>query len=64
MRIAWFTPFNPNSAIGHYSETVVQELAKTDDVVIYASDAPGRPTSGRLAWSPCRTATATALCVN
>ncbi len=40
MRIAWFTPFNPHSAIGHYSETVVGELVKTDEVVVYASDAP------------------------
>ncbi len=40
MRIAWFTPFGPHSAIGHYSETVVGELTKTDDVVVYASDAP------------------------
>ena len=41
MRIAWFTPFNPHSAIGHYSEAIVEELVKTDEVVVYASDAPG-----------------------
>ena len=40
MRIAWFTPFNPHSAIGHYSEAVVAGLAGTDEVVLYASDAP------------------------
>jgi glycosyltransferase involved in cell wall biosynthesis len=40
MKIAWFTPFNAHSAIGHYSEAVVTELAKTDEVVLYASDAP------------------------
>ena len=40
MRIAWFTPFNSQSAIGHYSEAAVRELVTTDEVVVYASDAP------------------------
>ena len=40
MRIAWFTPFSPQSAIGHYSEAAVRELVKTDEVVVYASDPP------------------------
>ena len=45
MRIAWFTPFSPHSAIGHYSQAIVEELAKADEVVVFASDEP-RP-SGR-----------------
>ena len=40
MKIAWFTPYNPHSAIGHYSEAITRELAKTNEIVIYASDAP------------------------
>jgi glycosyltransferase involved in cell wall biosynthesis len=40
MRIAWFTPYGPHSAIGHYSQAVVEELAKVDQVVVYASDDP------------------------
>lgn len=35
MRIAWFTPFSPRSAIGHYSEAIVTELAKSHHVVLY-----------------------------
>jgi glycosyltransferase involved in cell wall biosynthesis len=38
MRIAWFTPFNPLSAIGHYSEAIILELARQDEVVVFASD--------------------------
>lgn len=35
MRIAWFTPFSPRSAIGHYSEAIVGELRKAHDVVLF-----------------------------
>jgi glycosyltransferase involved in cell wall biosynthesis len=38
MRIAWFTPFNARSTIGHYSEAITRELAGKDQVVLYASD--------------------------
>lgn len=41
MRIAWFTPFHPRSAIGAYSLTVAQELAKRDEVVIAAPAGDG-----------------------
>jgi glycosyltransferase involved in cell wall biosynthesis len=35
MRIAWFTPFSPHSAIGHYSEAVVDKFAETHAVTLY-----------------------------
>jgi glycosyltransferase involved in cell wall biosynthesis len=35
VRIAWFTPFSPRSAIGHYSEAIVGELRKAHDVVLF-----------------------------
>jgi glycosyltransferase involved in cell wall biosynthesis len=38
MRIAWFTPFNRRSAIGHYSAIVCTELRKAHEPVIFASD--------------------------
>src|SRR5688500_13368020 len=41
MRIAWFTPYAPKSAIGHYSEAVVRALAGADDVTVFAPQ--GRP---------------------
>jgi glycosyltransferase involved in cell wall biosynthesis len=41
MKIGWFTPFNPRSAIGDYSEAAVTALAATgDDVTVFASDEP------------------------
>jgi glycosyltransferase involved in cell wall biosynthesis len=43
MRIAWFTPFNPGSAIGHYSEAAVAGLRERDEVVVFASDAAAAP---------------------
>ena len=52
MKIAWFTPFGPHSAIGHYSETVVAELSKTDDVVVYASDEPRTAQVGTVRVAP------------
>jgi glycosyltransferase involved in cell wall biosynthesis len=36
MKIAWFTPFGPQSAIGHYSEAVVDKLAEEHTVTLYA----------------------------
>ena len=35
MKIAWFTPYHAHSAIGHYSQRVVSELRKEDEVVVY-----------------------------
>ncbi len=57
MRIAWFTPFGPHSAIGHYSQAIVEELAKADEVVVFASDdpralGPGGPRVVRLGDGP------------
>ncbi len=48
MRIAWFTPFSPRSAIGHYSDIITGLLADRHEVVVYASE------SGRLGPRPCR----------
>jgi len=54
MRIAWFTPFAPKSAIGDFSEAVVAALSAGDDVTIYHPDTPehGPP---RISALPCRT---------
>lgn len=38
MRIAWFTPFSPRSAIGQVSKLVCEELRKSDDVYIFAPE--------------------------
>jgi glycosyltransferase involved in cell wall biosynthesis len=38
MKIAWFTPFNPRSAIGHYSSAIVEHLARTEAVTVFASE--------------------------
>jgi glycosyltransferase involved in cell wall biosynthesis len=38
MRIAWFTPFNRKSAIGHYSALVCAELRRAHEPVVFASD--------------------------
>jgi glycosyltransferase involved in cell wall biosynthesis len=39
MKIGWFTPFNPRSAIGNYSEAVAAALtAAGDEVTVFASD--------------------------
>jgi glycosyltransferase involved in cell wall biosynthesis len=45
MKIAWFTPYHPHSAIGDYSQQAVTELRKKDEVVVFAptSDASGAP---------------------
>ena len=50
MKIAWFTPFNTRSAIGHYSEAIAGELSKTEQIVVFASDAdaPGPRRSSPL----------------
>jgi glycosyltransferase involved in cell wall biosynthesis len=48
MRIAWFTPFHPRSAIGQYSDAITRRLAEDVDLVLFAdgvaSDADCRPT--------------------
>jgi glycosyltransferase involved in cell wall biosynthesis len=48
MRIAWFTPFHPRSAIGQYSDAITRRLAEDADLVLFAdgvaSDADCRPT--------------------
>ena len=49
MRIAWFTPFNPKSAIGHYSEEITRELARTDSLVLYVSDVSPKTSPRRTA---------------
>jgi glycosyltransferase involved in cell wall biosynthesis len=38
MRIAWFTPFTARSAIGHYSEAILDKLSERDEVTIYTPD--------------------------
>jgi glycosyltransferase involved in cell wall biosynthesis len=38
VKIAWFTPFSVQSAIGAFSELVVRELVKHADVTVFASD--------------------------
>jgi len=38
MRIAWFSPFSRNSAIGAFSAAIVQQLSRMAEVYIYASD--------------------------
>jgi glycosyltransferase involved in cell wall biosynthesis len=38
MKIAWFTPLNRRSAIGHYSARILEELVRTEQVVVYVSD--------------------------
>jgi glycosyltransferase involved in cell wall biosynthesis len=43
MRIAWFTPFNPRSAIGDYSAAIVNYLAQADDVVTFAAEQDEAP---------------------
>jgi glycosyltransferase involved in cell wall biosynthesis len=52
MKIAWFTPYHSHSAIGHYSQQVVAELRKKDEVVVYApagnGEAAPRCDGGRL----------------
>lgn len=41
MRIAWFTPFSPRSAIGHYSAAILGELAREHAVVVFAPAGTG-----------------------
>ena len=36
MRIAWFTPFEKESAIGKYSKHACEALSKVADVEIFA----------------------------
>jgi glycosyltransferase involved in cell wall biosynthesis len=38
MKIAWFTPLNRRSAIGQYSARILEELIRTEQVVVYVSD--------------------------
>jgi hypothetical protein len=38
MKIAWLTPLNRRSAIGQYSACILEELARTEQVVVYVSD--------------------------
>lgn len=38
MKIAWFTPLNRHSAIGQYSACILEELVRTEQVVVYVSD--------------------------
>ncbi len=38
MKIAWFTPLNRRSAIGQYSACILEELVRTEQVVVYVSD--------------------------
>jgi glycosyltransferase involved in cell wall biosynthesis len=40
MRIAWFTPFNVESAIGEFSQHVCNALAALADVELWTSDGP------------------------
>jgi glycosyltransferase involved in cell wall biosynthesis len=48
MKLAWFTPFNPRSAIGHFSNVLVDELARQHDVTVFVPEDEGgqapRPT--------------------
>jgi glycosyltransferase involved in cell wall biosynthesis len=53
MKIAWFTPFGPESSIGHYSETIVDHLAERHVVTVYAPGSPEpRPTRHPLVRLP------------
>ncbi len=54
MRIAWFSPFNPRSAIGDYSAAIVRHLAKADDVTTFAAeqDDPPRDFPGTVVRMP------------
>lgn len=49
MRIAWFTPFSPRSAIGHYSAAILEHLTREHAVVVFTPPCSGpdspRPTS-------------------
>jgi glycosyltransferase involved in cell wall biosynthesis len=38
VRLAWFTPFSAQSAIGNFSQIVLRELQKHAEVVLFASD--------------------------
>jgi glycosyltransferase involved in cell wall biosynthesis len=38
MKIAWFTPLNRRSAIGQYSACILDELVRSEQVVVYVSD--------------------------
>jgi glycosyltransferase involved in cell wall biosynthesis len=43
MKIGWFTPFNPHSAVGNYSEAVCAALtAGGDEVTVFASEPDGQ----------------------
>lgn len=41
MRIAWFTPFSPRSAIGHYSAAILAELATGHRVTVFSPAGSG-----------------------
>jgi glycosyltransferase involved in cell wall biosynthesis len=40
VKLAWFTPYSRQSAIGHFSEIVIGELQNAADVTVFASDIP------------------------
>ncbi|HKI31435.1 MAG TPA: hypothetical protein VKA46_06180 [Gemmataceae bacterium] len=51
MKIGWFTPFDPGSAVGDYSEAVIAGLsAAGDEVTVFATEAPahGEPRPSRF----------------
>jgi glycosyltransferase involved in cell wall biosynthesis len=56
VRIAWFTPFSPRSAIGHYSEVIVDHLARQHRVTLFVPSDDGdeapRPTAHPLVVIP------------
>ena len=51
MKIAWFTPFNPRSAVGAYSAAIAHALAETDEVIVCASEV-GSPEQARPTTLP------------
>src|SRR5207248_10890299 len=54
MKIAWFTPLNRRSAIGQYSACILNELGRTEQVVVHVSDTDQRdacwPVNAELAF--------------
>lgn len=48
MKIAWFTPFSRNSAIGQCSSIIVQALSEFADIVVYVADT----TNSAETWLP------------
>jgi glycosyltransferase involved in cell wall biosynthesis len=52
MKIAWFTPFCRQSAIGQYSAVVLDHLRRSHEVTIYATGLNAGEPSWRPEWSP------------